>query len=267
MVSFDIMQAVFNAYQTIWRERFYLLRLGTVPFAIAYLNFVGVSVLDFDLSPLRRSLLLFPAMVVEAWFVCQFLRTLMTGERWPFMPIPDAHGRAPIQYTLRVRGLLSGIIFYTLVMLSMNVFAGTIATLWEDGTIKALVERGDPLYSLANFIFIFAFIRGFKYAWMHVPLILNLPIQFYVRAVPGWMPSVHLIGLWLAAAVPIMAITLIGMNLFASIGSISTVVDFIIFMLLKLFDTSAQFGIALTASTAAAFALRSVFISGVNRHV
>jgi hypothetical protein len=259
MASFDIMQAVFNAYQTIWRERIYLLRLGAVPFLIAYLNFVGVSLIDADIIPLRRSILLLPAMIAEAWLVCQFLRTLMTGERWPIMrPVNDA---VPATMVARVRGLLSAMIAYLLIVLTMNVFAGVVATLWATGTLQKMVESGNPAYTIANFVVLFLLIRWFKIFWIHVPLVINLPMRRYLQSLPGWMPSIHLIGLWLASALPIMVMALGVIGVLEPLGAGESLGAFIGFMILKFFDVSAQLGISLVSSTAAAFAIQPLFFS------
>ena len=115
---FDLFSFVRSTYVILWRERAYLVRLAAVPVLIIMINVVAVTMADDMLTPLRRGLCLIPAMMAEAWLVAQFLRTLMTGERWP-MPVPDdvrRGGPIPLSIRRRVRGLLSAMISYMLII-------------------------------------------------------------------------------------------------------------------------------------------------------
>lgn len=255
MASFDIINAVLNAYQLIWRERYYLMRLGLAPFLLAYLDFALVGLMGDDIPPLRRGLMLMPAMVAEAWLVCQFLRTVMTGERWPVARNYDPNGAIPMPILLRMRGLLSGIAVYLLIGVLFNAAGGVTATLYQDGTLKKLAESGDPVYALTNFAIIFVAIRFFKYLWVFIPMVINQPPRIYLNNLPGWMPNIHMIGLWLAACLPVLAGTLFALSILSPITAIEGPAGFIGFLFLKVFDVTAQLGISLIGSTAMTLAL------------
>ena len=152
MASFDIINAVMNTYALIWRERAYLLRLAAVPFVISLINFLFIGLIADDVTPLRRGLLMFPAMVAEGWLVAQFLRTVMTGERWPVMR-PE-HGKIPITLLLRVRGLMTCAIVYVLIVLLSNGVLGLTATLFTEEKLKELSTAPDPAYTVGSFLLI-----------------------------------------------------------------------------------------------------------------
>jgi hypothetical protein len=258
MISFDIIQAVTRTYQLVWAERAYLLRLSAVPFFLCYLNSVGISLLSDDISPLRQGLFLLPRMIIEAWLICQVLRTFMMGERWPIPRIVDAKGNVPPFIIARVHGLLTGIIMYVLIMVVQQALAGTIDTLAKSGELDQMAKNHSPIFLIGGLTVMFIMVRWFKIFWLHIPLVVNRDPISFLRALPGWMISVHMIGLTLAASIPVLAAVMLPLGILTPLTTGTDIGAFIAFIVMMALHVGAQLLISILASVAMAIVMRPI---------
>lgn len=255
---FDIVDLVTKTYHLLYRERFYLFRLGCIPVFLMTVNFVAVNTIWPDLPLLRRGLFLFPAMLAEAWMVVQFLRTVLTGERWPMRHTLPESGAIPIVFFMRARGLLSGIIFYFLVTLMINALAGV--TSYTMTPVKNLSMPTDTAYetsflALSLSIIVVFGLFNFRFLWLYIPLVVNMPVSFFLKRTSGTMINFHLIGLWLAVSLPIMLVGMVVLQPLTDFSKGDDMMAFAFFILFSIFNVVLQTMLALATSCAVALAL------------
>ncbi len=253
--SFDIIAVVTATYRVLWSERFYLIRLGLFPVMVIYINFVLLSLTD--LPPLRHGLLMLPATAAEAWMISQFLRTLFTRERWPITLPRGFAGPLPPQLLDRARGLLSSILYYALVTLFFNVLMGLMLTFSPPAVpgSGAKAPPPDPGFMSIMLVVFILMIAQFRLMWGHVPMVANIPFKRYLSLTKNWVVNIHMIGLWLAASLPIMAVTILILRPLMPLANGDSLPAFIAFLIVAFANVVAQIILALASSTAIALAL------------
>lgn len=236
-MQFDIFSSVRDGYVQTWMHREYLLKLAAIPIVIKLICFFTAYGLGIDQMRLTYPLLMLPAYFAEGWLIAQFLRTLITGERWPIKikGDPEKHFE---KYLDRARGILAAII--TFVLISM-VHGGLMVGLLEFrefllGQTEDGAYTGNPLIIFVAFGAVFAALWTFRLLWLHIPMLVLMPMKTYLKALPGLMPSIHMLATWLLAIVPVLFILIFisGMFLSSSGGSLAEAPQGLSFLIIVL---------------------------------
>ena len=256
----DIVHSSLMGYKTVWEEREYLLKLALVPLIVKFMSTILVYAMEIELLSLRHVLFMVPSYIVEGWMIGQFLRTLLTGERWP-MKIPKSPTKEQIGFMLwRARGILGVILCFTLVML----IQGGAAVYMTD--LKELLEvepRDTPTASsfpllVAAFALMFFTIWIFRLVWIYIPLAVLMPMGTFLKEIKGIMTSVYMAGVWLLSIVPVMFVVMLFSGLFfgGGDGSLSGISGFLTIMLHVFGELLSQ----IVAITAMAYAFKAILI-------
>ena len=209
MASFDMINAVGNAYLTSWAERRYLLRMALIPLLIKYICYLISVLYAGNDSIIRLSLIMLPAYFAEGWFLAHWARTIVLNHRWPFRPSGD--DRADLdQLAKRGRGILSGMVGFTLINL---LLAGYFAFFMSYIPADLDPQTADPKIAIVGMAMMVTSFLGFRLVWIYIPLALNFPVVAYIEKLKPMMSSIYMIGLWLVCFVP----TVIVMQLLGSL--------------------------------------------------
>ena len=203
--AFDLITSVGRAYQTVWNERRYLLRLAAVPFLLKIIFFTLGYVNGGDDNILRLSVILVPAWLAEGWMLSHVVRLVLLGQRWPFRPTGDRAADLPALHA-RYRGVMGGALAFALTQL---VIGGWIAVLIQLVPVR-LAEPTAEIAVSAEAAFAACALIGtaiyfFRFIWLYVAAAADVPLRAAAdRLSRGMMTSVRLIGVWLLCAVPAM---------------------------------------------------------------
>lgn len=200
-----------RAYETLWAERRYFLRLAAIPFLLKIVFFtIGYSH-GGDENVLRLSLIMIPAWLAEGWMLAHAVRLVTLGQRWPFQPTGDKETDLPILHR-RYRGVMGGLIFFALIQL---LIGGWFAALMYFVPVS-LSEPGTPVQVTPGAATAACMLLGlalyfFRFIWLYVPAAAGAPVHAAARALsPGMAVSFRLLGLWLLCSVPaLIAVQLI----------------------------------------------------------
>ncbi len=150
------MDATGYGYHRVWRERAYLLKMAIIPLLIKFACTIAVFAMGIEDNFLRQGLVMLPADFAEGWLLAQFLRTLLTDERWPIVldKMPDE--RMMSRLLTRARGIVSATLIYVLVSMAGNIMLfGSFAMLGDSafGPLKDAENRdvaGDAVRQSEN---------------------------------------------------------------------------------------------------------------------
>lgn len=203
---FDLVTSVGKAYQLVWAERRYLLRLAAVPFlaklvlfAIAYSAFSGEGNLW------RMSLIMVPAWIIEGWMLAHFVRLILLGQRWPFTPTGDRDRDLPV-LQMRYRGVMGGAVAFALIQLLIGGWFALLVT-FVPMNFDAPPSQTDlsPQEAVAACVLLGLALYAFRFLWLYVPAALGAPLRSAAtRLSHGFLISFRLLGMWLLCAVPVM---------------------------------------------------------------
>lgn len=253
----NILSIITATYQYVWAERFYLVQLGIAPFIIAWINTILVGVIEEDLSFLRRGLLMLPSILVEAWLVSQFLRTVLTNEKWPQSLPRNIPRPVPPAILLRVRGLLGAIVIYILTALIINAAVGSFITTYPDIIPKSnITEPHTPSDGMGIAMVMIAIsMIQFRLFFMHIPMVVNIPFRTYLSITHGAIVNIQMIAVWIAVQIPVLILTLmiIPPLAIASMGTDPT--SYIAFLVTSALSVLSQMCMSILGSTVISYLL------------
>lgn len=198
MASFDMIAAVGNAYQTVWQERRYLLRMALIPLLIKYICYALSSVYIEPGNIIRLSLAMVPAYFVEGWLLAHWARTIVLGHRWPFQPSGD-EVKDMEQLQKRGRGIMSSMIVFVLINLLM---AGYFAFFMSYIPPDLDPQTADPKIAMIGMVMIVTSLLLFRFVWFYIPLAVNSPPALYIDKLRPISLTFLMIALWLVCFVP-----------------------------------------------------------------
>ncbi len=236
-MQFDIFISARDGYVQTWANKEYLLKLAAVPVVIKLICFFVAYALGIDQTSFTYPLMMLPAYFAEGWLIAQFLRTLITGEVWPVKleGDPEKHFE---KYLARARGILAAIITFVLISV---IHGGLMVTLLdmremmlaqtEDGQYT-----GNPMVVFVGFVGLFVALWAFRLFWLHIPMLVLMPVKTYLKSLPGLMPSIHMLATWLLTIIPIffLLIFISGILLSSSGGSLTEAPQPIAFIIITL---------------------------------
>ena len=206
MASLNIIQAAGNAYQTVWRERFYLLRMAIFPVLVKLACYIFALALGWEENILRLSLCLIPAYFLEGWFLAHLVRLIVLGQRWP-LRLSGNDEADRVLLAERTRGIMGGLLAYVLMNVAM---AGYLSLMLHFGPQNADPQTVDSQQVLIAFAALFFSFWAFRLLWLHIPLAVNASPLDYLKKLGGYMASAPLIGVWFLCFIPPVALMLTG---------------------------------------------------------
>ncbi len=206
-LTFDIPQTALFAYKTLWTQRHYTARLIAIPLLLKFVCAVAVLLSGAGNDFIRQSIIMLPSYFAEGWMIAQYLRTQLTGERWPY-PVDLSSVANEVKIIRRVRGLLACIICYVLTMMGIALIASLTLNVAGTTGLSGETRLSPDKQAMITGIMI-ASIFLFRFMWLPLPLVVNTPIAHYISITKGFLPSVKLFALWLLVTLSAV-ITFIG---------------------------------------------------------
>lgn len=239
MAYLDIMAAGKNAYKTCWEERRYLLRLAAFPFLIKLTSFIfAASYFSDQSSSIRFLLVLVPALIVEGWMLSHLVRLIVLGNRWPFKPTGNHESDFAV-LSVRARGILSGMIVYTLI----NMVVGLLGAAFISYMTPYLPQDGGetpdipPQMAFLSLAVLTLSLWGFRFLWLYIPYALNLKPQAFLNPLRGLSTSFHLMGVWFLCFIPcFLSVRFLAVLIIAPLGD-SSMATFVALFFTVLADT------------------------------
>jgi hypothetical protein len=206
MVRFDFVGASVKGYRFLAAESDIFLRLAFIPVCLKISSLIIISLMGLEANVLRQGILMMPAYAAEGWLIAQLIRMAIFNERWPFSLSGDQK-RDQALFITRSRSILACVIIYSLVKLSMSLFAGLV---FLDPAGMAATQPQEPDFLL--FIFGSIVLGGafwaFRLLWLYVPAALDYPLDDFLKRIRGYGTSFYLLGLWLLCFVPLAMVLL-----------------------------------------------------------
>jgi hypothetical protein len=207
MATFDIIADAGAAYGRTWAARTYLSKLIFVPIVLKFFCLAlafGLVSGEGEFPTLRFTLILLPATLVQGWMLAHFVRYLVLGQTWPFQPTGDLERDLDVLRP-RARGVLSGMIVFTLLMMAQGVFMAISAEYFlpfmprGGASMPSAVPPEIALLSALMLAFLF---WSFRFLWLYIPAALNADLVTYVKKISGFKVSLMMIAQWIVCAVP-----------------------------------------------------------------
>lgn len=260
-------------FYRVWIERFYLLKLATIPLMIKFACMITVLVLGIDDNILRQGLVLFPGVLAEGWVLAQFLRTLLKGERWPTILPADIDDTILDKLLLRARGIVAATLAYGLISLglylvryfSFGLMFGDFHASEEDvSSLLRAPESGEPAKLDMNPLMFFPLLAlfvgllwAFRLVWVYIPLSVLMPVDDYLKKVGGMMSSVKMVILYFCTMTPIMFVMVITSNIvFGASESVAENSDGIARFIMIFFAVIADTLVGLVSTAAFVWAMK-----------
>ncbi|MAM34571.1 MAG: hypothetical protein CMH28_05820 [Micavibrio sp.] len=203
-MQFDILTATKQGYKTVWDERAYLVKLALIPVIIKIICFFVAYSLEVYQGTFSYPLFMLPAYFAEGWLIAQFLRTTLTGERWP-VRVKGSVEEHFDWLVMRARSILACILTYVLIAMAHGgalVFLVKFRELAEEQE-AALAGDGNPMLVFGALALIGLLLWGFRLLWLHVPMILLVPVRNYLKFLGGMMSSFHMLAVWMLSIIPV----------------------------------------------------------------
>ena len=209
-MTYDVLNAAKNGYVLTWTHRKFLLRLATVPIIVKLLCFFTAFLLDINQTNLRYVFIMLPSYFTEGWLIAQFARFILTGHAWPAHVTRRGDKNFDVMLE-RARGILASIITYVIISV---IYGGAIALFFEMEAMgseemgAAVSYQDNPYAALLALASLFVGIWAFRLIWLHIPMIILMPPQFFLSKMKGLMPSIYMIATWLLSVIPFYFIVL-----------------------------------------------------------
>ena len=200
----NILEAVRQGYVLCWQERYYLARLSFFPILIKLLNAILIMHFQIPTSSFYYGVAMLPSFMAGGWVIAQFLRTVLTGERWPIKIEGSVEDNMDFLMQ-RARGLLSCILIFTCIAYFQSglvVLMSPLLTMTEQQA-AAGIYKDSSVAILMAFALIGVMIWAFRLIWIHIPAVLLLPVMDFLKQIKGFGSSAYLICVWLICIIPV----------------------------------------------------------------
>lgn len=209
--KFDFIESAVHGYRMIWAERQHLLAIAFVPFAVKFLTYLAIVLLQVQDNYLRQGLLLVPSNIAEAWFIAYALRLTLLGESWPSLLTGDTKADKLLM-ARRKRALQGAIGIYVLIKLVSAFALGLGMAEYEVGQQLAqqgAAYEGSPMIVFGGLVLIAVSIWAFRYMWLYVPVALGHRMRDFLAAVPGFMGAFRLMAVWMICFTPLVLLLMV----------------------------------------------------------
>lgn len=259
MAKFDFVESAAAGYRYVWRERYALLPLVSLPVAVKMGSYAAIYLMGIGENILRQGLVLMPSYLLEGFIVVLVIRMALFGERYNNL---FESGEKENYSPERRRTIMAGVVIYLLTKLISSFMAGWMMIAREVENVEAMPRPepgGSEVYVMLVMITVFM-IWAFRFFWLFVPASMDIPVRLFLARMAGFMSSVYMAGLWMLCSVPmivvLVAIARMVMTVFP--GAEATIGSPIYNIIMAIVQPVIEMVIALTSSVGMAYAVRTV---------
>lgn len=262
MAQFNFTGAALNSYKFIWKERRMLLHYGFWPIMLKIASFSIIGLLGYERNLMRQGLCLLPANFLEGWLVAIAIRYAIFGESRP-EPLNAKMGpQTPAAFAAR-RAILGGIILYMLINLLASLTGGMMVSAGQMPTPANEPEPSAGTY-FAMLMFVALVIYLFRFLWLHVPIIMEVPMSRYLRAIEGFNSSLYMLGLWMMCMLPVLAFLAFLGQVLETIYGGPVGGSIVMMQVIAFFRAFTEVLVAVVSGVAMAYAVRDI-LTGANK--
>lgn len=259
MAKFDFVESAAAGYRYVWQERYTLLPLVSLPLAVKMGSYAAIYLMDLGENVLRQGLVLMPSYLLEGFIVALVIRMAIFGERYNSL---FESGEKEQYSPDRRRVIMAGVVIYLMTKLISSFMAGWMMIAREVEKIPEMPRPepgGSEVYVMSIMIMIFM-IWAFRYFWLYVPAVMDIPAQVFLKRIAGFMSSIYIAGLWMLCFVPMAVVLVVIARMLMTVfpGVDEATASPIYSILMALVQPAIEMIIALTSSVAMAYAVRSV---------
>jgi hypothetical protein len=222
MASLDFIENSSKGYGFFWKNRRYIFQ-NAIPVIFVKVLFALISiVIGAHVNPLREGIILFPAYVVEAFFLVNLARFYIYGEAiyiWG-KPIPlpkqaEKRHKLPLPPISRNFSIKAGVAVYLLIKLCSCLILGLMA-IEAPEEYKAI---GEPslLKAMLFLMMISGAIWCLRLCWLYVPISLGFSISAFMKKISGIENSFYFIGVFFICSVSIWFIFILTLSIAAAL--------------------------------------------------
>ena len=222
MASLDFIENSSKGYGFFWKNRAYIFQ-NAIPVIFVKVLFALISiVVGANLNPLREGIILFPAYVIEAFFLVNLARFYIYGEAiyiWG-KPIPlskqaEKRHKLPLPSISRNFSLKAGVAVCLLIKLCVCLTLGLMA-LEAPEEYKSM---GEPslLKAMLFLLIISGTIWSLRLLWVFIPVCLGFSISNFMRKISGIENSFYFIGVFFICSVSFWFIFILTLSLAAAL--------------------------------------------------
>ncbi len=167
---------------------------------------MSVYILEIDILSFDFIFMMLPSYLADAWLFAQFIRTLLTGERWPMRRSKEPTQEQTEFMMWRTRGILAAILYFVLmIIIQGGAFVLTPDLMRTLGMDTVTKEWHPNMFVFAVFMAGIVFlVWAVRFLWLYIPLVILAPLKEFVEEIKGFMTSVYLVSIWLLSVVPIL---------------------------------------------------------------
>ncbi len=262
-MKINIVQSTLMGYKTVWEERHYVLKLALIPVLIKFVCTIAIYTLEIDILSLRHILIMLPSYFAQGWMIAQFLRTLLTGERWPIQISNTPTAEEIIFIVWRAQGILAGILGFVLIIMIQGGFVVFLSDIREALELNPnkTPSQGHSMLLMVSVALMVFMVWTFRLIWLYIPLVILAPVKNVLRDIRGFKTSLYMIGVWLMSTIPVMFILLLLSALFleSGQGSLTSAPSFLGFLTIFL-HVIGEITSHILVATAMTYAFKNVLI-------
>lgn len=190
MANFNFVDSAAKGYLFLSREFRTVARLSILPLLIKLVTYVGITAFDLTDNYFRQGWVLVPSYFAEGWLVCSLIRYALYGEAGPLR---------------RSNLILAGALTYVLIKLVFSFIVGGTMDMAEISVEAVQHSSQEPSTQIVvvGMALLAASIWAFRLMWLYIPLVMGVPIKGFLRRISGFLSSVHMIGIWVMAMMPL----------------------------------------------------------------
>jgi hypothetical protein len=262
MAKFDFIESAAIGYRYVWRERYALLPLVSLPIAVKMGSYAAIYLMHLEDNVLRQGLVLMPAYLMEGFIAVLVIRMAMFGERYHNLFKSGEKENYPAEIR---RTIMTGVVVYLMTKLVSSFLLGwaMVARAVEGKLAATPMPKPEPggieIYVTSIMIMIFL-LWTFRFFWLYIPAAMNITARAFLTRIAGFMSSVYMAGLWMMCLVPITVILIVIARLLMTVfpgveeGVVSPIYGIIMAIIQPVFEMI----IVLTSSVGMAHAVRTV---------
>lgn len=188
----SILKCAIMGHKTVWQHRSFILKIALLPLLVKALCTLVVYNMQVDIFHLRFFLVMLPSYILDGWLIAHVLRLLLLNEKHIEFPVRNPAVKATILFSVLAMMIQGGIVSLlpnTMDMLGLE----KVTANWKPN----IIEFG--FYVLALVMAIWAM----RLIWLYLPLSIGSSMKEFLREIKGYGTSIYMIGVWLAAMLPI----------------------------------------------------------------
>ncbi len=236
---FNFFAAANDGYKTLWLNRTAIAKLAFLPLMVKFGCLAAIIFLGMEGQILRHGLIMIPSYFAEGFLIAYIIRVL--------------HSSGDLQADVReahayFEDIKAAMIAFILVQLALAFIVGyTMSQMPEmpigeaQNTMPTNPSMTSQSFLAVTSMLVFI-IWAFRFAWLHIPLAMGIPLNQFIQRISSFSSSFPMLGCWLICFIPVVCVMVIASRfalvIFPQVeGAHNTLSDLILFMLQGGFET------------------------------